>query len=282
MMQLPKQEMVVFLMAAGVYAVAAAVAVIQLRSKKETATRFMVGLVSGAVGLNCAVLVLRAVATKAIPLTGAFESLMVLTIVLGMFYVLMSFGVTQVWFSAAMIWPMLGLMALATLVAEPAAKSPMVATPWVIFHAISMLLGSGALIFSTAAASLFLLSDYMLKQKKVMSVLGRVPNIGWLRLAHTRGLFATLLGMTLGLVSGAGLAIVTAGATGMTWVDWLVDPKIVLIATTWCLLIVILGWHVFAGLSEKAVAYATIVMLFFVIFAVVGVTLFCGTRHVFT
>ena len=282
MMQLPRQELVVFMMAAGLYAAAALTAVVQLRSKKETATRFMVGLVCGAVGLDCVILVLRAVTTKAIPLTGAFESLLVLTIVLGMFYVLMSFGVTQIWFSAVMIWPMLGLMALATLVAEPAVKTQMVATPWVIYHAISMLLGSGALIFSTAAASLFLMSDHMLKHKKVMSVIGRVPNIGWLKQAHKRGLIATLVGMTLGLVSGAGLAIATAGATGMTWTDWIVDPKIVLIATTWCLLIVILSWHCFAGLSEKAVAYATILMLFFVIFAVVGVTLFCGTRHVFT
>lgn len=276
MMQLPTQEMVVFLMAACLYTVAAVMAVVQLRSKKETVTRFIVGSVCAAVCLDCVILVFRAVSIKAIPLTGLFESMLVLIIVLGLFYVLMSFGMTQIWFSAVMIWPMFGLTVLAALVAEPASTATMAVTPWTVFHAISMLLSSCAMIFSTAAASLYLLTDHMLKHKKVMSVLGRVPNIGWLRQAHKRGLITCLVGMTMGLVSGIGLAV------AMDWADWMIDPKIVLIATTWCLLIVILSWHTFAGLSERAMAYATIVMLFFVIFAVVGVTLFCGTQHVFT
>ena len=45
MMKLPTQEMVVFLMAACLYTTAAAMAMMQLRSKKETVTRFMAGLV---------------------------------------------------------------------------------------------------------------------------------------------------------------------------------------------------------------------------------------------
>ena len=276
MMQLPIQETVVFLMAACLYTVAAVMAAVQLRSKKETVTRFVLGLVCAAVCLDGAILVMRAVFIKVIPLTGLFESMLVLIIVVGLFYVLMSLGMTQIWFSAVMIWSMLGLTLLAALVAEPAARTKMPVTPWMVFHAVSMLLGSGALVFSGAAATLYLLSDHMLKQKKVMSVLGRVPNIGWLRHAHKRGLITCLLGMTLGLISGIGLAV------AMGWAGWMVDPKIVLIATTWCLLIVILSWHSFAGLSEKAMAYTTIVMLFFVIFAAVGVTLFCGTEHVFT
>jgi ABC-type uncharacterized transport system permease subunit len=276
MMQLPKQEMVVFLMAASLYTAAAVMAVVQLRSKKETVTRLMTGLVCVAVCLDCLILILRAVSMKAIPLTGLFESMLVLTIVLGLFYVLMSLGMTQIWFSAVMIWPMLGLTLLAALVAEQAAPLKMAVTPWTVFHAISMLVSSCAMIFSTAAASLYLMTDHMLKHKHVMSVLGRVPNIGCLRQAHKRGLITCLFGMTMGLISGIGLAV------AMGWTNWITDPKIVLIAGTWCLLIIILCWHTFAGLSDRAMAYATIVMLFFVIFAVVGVTLFCGTRHVFT
>ncbi len=84
--------------------------------------------------------------------------------------------------------------------------------------------------------------------------------------------------MSLGLISGIGLAVAAATQIDMVWTD----PKIVLIALSWCLLIIILSWHTFAGLSDRAMAYATVVMLFFVIFAVVGVSIFCGTRHVFT
>ncbi|MCF7972573.1 MAG: cytochrome c biogenesis protein [Phycisphaerae bacterium] len=283
MIHLPAKEMVVFLAGACLYAGAAVMAAVQLRSRKETVTRWIVGLVCGAVCLDCAVLVSRAVSIQAVPLTGLFESMLVLTIVLGLLYVLMSFGMTQVWFSAVMIWPMLGLTGLAALVAQPATvPAKMAVTPWMVFHAVSMLLGSSAMIFSTAAASLYLLSDYMLKRKQVMSVLGRVPNIEWLRHANKRGLITCLVGMTMGLVSGIGLAVVASASMGMGWIDWVKDPKIVLIAATWCLLIIILSWHTFAGLSDKSMAYATVVMLFLVIFAVVGVTLFCGTQHVFT
>jgi ABC-type transport system involved in cytochrome c biogenesis permease subunit len=250
--------------------------VVQLRSKKETVTRLMTGLVCVAVCLNCVILIFRAVSIEAIPLTGLFESMLVLIIVLGLFYVPVSLGMTQIWFSAVMIWSMLGLTVLAAVVAEPAALLKMAATPWTVFHAISMLLSSCAMIFATTAASLYLMTDHMLKHKQVMSVLGRVPNIGWLRQAHKRGLIACLFGMTLGLISGIGLAM------AMGWTDWITDPKIVLIAATWCLLILILSWHSFAGLSDRAMAYATLVMLFFVIFAGVGVTLFCGTQHAFT
>ncbi|MCP4450238.1 MAG: cytochrome c biogenesis protein CcsA [Planctomycetes bacterium] len=276
MMQLPIQEMVVFLMAASLCTAAAVMAVVQLRSKKETVTRLMIALVCAAVCLNGVVLIFRAVSLQAIPLTGLFESMLVLIIVVGLFYVLVSLGMAQIWFSAVMIWSMLGLTALAALVAEPAAPPEMVVTPWTVFHAISMLLSSCAMIFATATASLYLMTDHMLKHKNVMSVLGRVPNIGWLRQAHKRGLIACLFGMTLGLISGIGLAV------ALGWTDWMTDPKIVLIAGTWCLLILILSWHSFAGLSDRAMAYATIVMLFLVIFAVVGVAIFCGSRHGFT
>ncbi len=177
MKQLPTQEVIAFLMAGCLYAASALVATLQLRSKKEKVTWFIVGLVCAAVCSNCLLLVFRAVSIGAIPLTGLFESLLVLNLVLGSLYILMSFGMTQVWFSVVMIWPMLGLTILAALVAEPAAKlENMPVTPWTVFHAVSMLLSSGAMIFSTAAASLYLLSDHMLKHKKVMSVLGRVSN----------------------------------------------------------------------------------------------------------
>ena len=283
MMHLPTHEIVVFLTAMVFYGVAAVLATWQLRVPKEAVTRLVVGLVSMSVCLDCVVLIFRAVSIKAIPLTGLFESMLVLTIVLALLYVLMSIGLTQVWFSAVMTWSIFTLALLAALVAEPAAvPTKMAITPWTVFHAISMLLSSGALVFSTATASLYLLSDRMLKQKRVMSILGRVPNVAWLRLANKRSLLTCLVGMTLGLVSGIGLAIVASASMDMGWADWSKDPKIVLIAFSWLLLIVISSWHTWGGLTDKALAYATIVMLFFVIFAVVGVTFFCGTRHVFT
>ncbi len=71
-----------------------------------------------------------------------------------------------------------------------------------------------------------LLSAGRLKQKKVMKVLGRVPNIEKLKRLNIFGLKACFVLVTFGLVNGFGLAIVKSTAIQMRILDWLIDAKI--------------------------------------------------------
>ncbi len=83
--------------------------------------------------------------------------------------------------------------------------------------------------------------------------------------------------LTFGLVSGIGLSISYKWALGA----WLTDPKIVLIQIVWLLLGVILVLWKTIKLKEKSIAYMTLVAFALILFAVVGTSVFCGTRHNF-
>ncbi len=86
--------------------------------------------------------------------------------------------------------------------------------------------------------------------------------------------------MTFGLAGGIGLAA-TSASLNMTAVDWLTDPKIVLIALAWLLLGSILALWRTVKLREKTIAYATLVAFALILFAVVGTSVFCNTEHDF-
>jgi len=282
MWQLPAPEMTVFLISGLLYVAAGIVGLIQLSPKGKPCARALMPLICLGVCLQAVVLVFRAVDIKAIPLTGLFESMLVLTIVLSLIYIFLSIAIPQVWFGSIMAWTILVLVVLAAVVARPASVATKVAaTPWVVFHAIAMVLSSALIVFATASAFLYLLSRHRLKHKQVMTVLGRVPNLEWLRRANRIGLKGCFVAQTVGLACGIGMAAVQSVALDMGFADWMTDPKIVLIAIAWVLLLLILCLRRLAGISDKVIAYITLLLFFLIIFASVGVAVFCGTKHVF-
>ena len=190
---LPIPEMIIFAFVVVIYLAAGIVGILQLATGGEKYKRFLIPLVSLAVTLEAVVLIFRAVAIKAIPLTGLFESMIVLTIVFGMIYLFFSIAIQQVWFGSVMVWVILGLVLMAGLVAEPASEPDSIAaTPWAIAHGITMILGGASTVFATANSFLYLLGSNRLKSKKVMLVLGRVPNIEKLERMILLGIRAAL------------------------------------------------------------------------------------------
>jgi len=282
MLNLPLHEMILWTLVIVIYSGAAVVGVVQLLGESRRYSRYLVPLmVSGAV-LEAAVLVARAVTIKAVPLTGIFESLVVLTMVFVLAYLFLGTTVHRVWFGSLVVWVILGLVILAAMVAEPASTAQEAAsTPWAIAHAIAMILGGAAATLATASAVLYLLGRHKLKQKKVLQVLGKVPNIERLQRMNMLSLRACFVLMSLGLASGIGLATISSSLNMTGW-DWATDPKIVLITAVWVLLGLVLVLCRSAKLKERTVAYVTIVAFALILFAVVGTSVFCGSGHKFT
>ncbi|MHC4509216.1 MAG: cytochrome c biogenesis protein CcsA [Planctomycetota bacterium] len=246
-------------------------------------TVILLPLVSLALTLEAVILVFRAVEIKAVPLTGLFESMIVLTIVFGLTYLFLSIAIQQVWFGSVMVWVILALVLLAGIVAEPAAQAHAAAsTPWAIMHAIAMILGGAAAMLAMASAVLYLFARRKLKQKDLLGVLGKVPNVEKLERMNLFGLKSCFVLITFGLVSGMGLVAATSTSLDMTAHDWLTDPKIVLVAVVWLLLGAILALWKTVKLKEKTIAHVTIVAFALILFAVVGTSVFCGTGHDFT
>lgn len=279
---LPLRETVIFVLVVAIYLAAAVVGVLQLRSRGEKYRRLLLPLISLALTLEAVILVFRAVAIKAVPLTGLFESMIVLTIVFGLTYLFLSIAIRQVWFGSVMVWIILALVLLAGIVAEPAAQARAVASrPWAIVHAVAMILGGAAAMFAMTSAVLYLFARRKLKQKDLLGVLGKVPSIEKLERMNLMGLKFCFVLLTFGLVSGVGLVATTSTSLNMTALDWLTDAKIILVALVWLLLGAILALWKTVRLKEKTIAHVTIVAFALILFAVVGTSMFCGTGHDF-
>lgn len=283
MLHLPPIERLIFISVVLVYAAAAIVAIRQLSSASKKSRFILISLIALGVCLQALMLVFRAVDIKAFPLTGLFESMMFLSIVFGIAFLFLSIVISQIWFSSVMTWIMLFIVLLGAKVAAPASEVYEAAkTPWAIAHGLAMTLGAAMIAYSTASAWLFLIAHKRLKNKQVMKVVGRMPNVEKLRQMNVFGIEACFVLVSFGLFTGLGLAVVQAGVSEMSLVHWLIDPKIILMIAAWVLLGVILGLRVFMRLSGKATAYLTMIACFLIIFAIVGVALFCGTKHTFS
>jgi len=275
---LPTPEIIVFLSAVLIHLVAAIVGILQLLADGRKYKRFLSPLVSVAVALEVVILIFRGVALKAIPLTGLFESMIVLTIVFGLIYLFFSIAIVQVWFGSVMAWVILTMIVMAGIVARPASEpDALAATPWAVAHGIAMILGGASIIFATASAFLSLLGRGKLKRKEVMQVLGKVPNIEKLERMNLFGVRAGFVLLTIGLVSGFGLAFML----GKGLFAWLVDGKVVSIIVAWILLGIILVSNRLFLLKGKMRAYLTAVVFVLVLFAILGVTILGATQHNF-
>lgn len=278
MLKLPLPEMIIFCFVTVVYIAAAIIGILQLLSRGQQYKRFLSPLVSLAVVLEAVILIFRAVSIKALPLTGLFESMIVLTIVFGLVYLFFSIAIQQVWFSSIMVWIILVLIVMAGIVAAPASEPlEIAATPWAVVHGISMILGGASIMFAAASSFLYLLGKHRLKSKKVMKVIGRVPNIEKLELMSLFGIKLGFVLTTIGIIGGLGLVSIS----GKSIVAWLLDPKVICIMAAWVLLGIILIFNHVLALKGKARAYLTIVVFVFIVFAILGVTILGTTQHNF-
>jgi ABC-type uncharacterized transport system permease subunit len=281
MFDLPFPEMALFILVVVICLAAAIVGIIQLFKQGEKLRRSLLALVSLAVTLEAVILIFRAIAIKAVPLTGLFESMIVLTIVFGLIYLFLSIAIHRVWFNSVMVWVMLFLVLLSGIVAKPPSQAHKESsTPWAIAHAIAMILGGVSAILAATSAVLYLYAQRKLKQKKLLPILGKVPNIEKLERMNLFGLKSCFVLMTFGLASGIGLAA-TSTSLNMTAIDWLTDSKIVLITVVWLLLGTIMVLWKTVKLKKKTIAYVTLVAFALILFAIVGTSIFCGTGHNF-
>jgi ABC-type uncharacterized transport system permease subunit len=283
MLGLPIIETSILLGMLGVYLAAAVVGVRQISGGADKYGRLIISLVALGVSLESVILIFRAVEIQDFPLTGLYESMMVLTIALGLTFLFLSIAIKQVWFGSVMVWIIFLMALLSASVAQPAGRLQVaVRTPWIAAHGLAMVLSAAAMAFAAGVAALFLLSRWKLKHKQIAELIGRVPNIERLQGMNISCLRVCLVLLTFGLVSGAGLAMVKSAVLGVSGIEWLMDPKIVLIAAVWLLLAVILVLHRVIPISGKMTAWLTVAASFLILFALVGTAIFCGTKHDFS
>jgi ABC-type uncharacterized transport system permease subunit len=278
MFDLHALEAILLLLIVAVHAAAGTLAALQLVRKHRRYEFLLVPCILAAVVLDAALLVLRGVSIRTVPLTDLFDSLVALALVFGVLYLLMTSAVEQVWFGSVMVWGILGMVLAAALVARPASRPQDVArTPWAVAHAGLMILATASIMFAAATSALYLLGSYRLKHKAISLVLGRIPNMETLARMNRLGVRIGFVLLTVGIVTGLRLSSLDIGIA-----RWLADSKVICILVAWGLLGAAVILDRFGLLRVKARAYVTIAAFGLVMVAIVGVTVAGATRHRFS
>lgn len=282
MFELMPLERRLFLVILLLSAISSVVAHVQIVKGDGRYRHLSMAFASVQIVLGAVLLILRAVSIKAFPITGVFESMLILMVFIGITFLALSAFIQQVWFLSAMAWVLCAIAFLAAVVAKPANELQEAArTPWVIVHALAMALSGAMIVFAAGMSGLFLLSRQRLKNGRFLSLFGKMPPIEKLEQLTLLGLRLCFAALTFGLVSGVGLVAVKSAGLGMTLGDWLTDSKIVMIAIAWLVLLGTLILRRVLGFSGKMVAQATLVICFLILFAFIGSTIFCKSGHDF-
>ncbi len=282
MFELMPLERRLFLVILLLSAISSVVAHVQIVKGDGRYRHLSMAFASVQIVLGAVLLILRAVSIKAFPITGVFESMLILMVFIGITFLALSAFIQQVWFLSAMAWVLCAIAFLAAVVAKPANELQEAArTPWVIVHALAMALSGAMIVFAAGMSGLFLLSRQRLKNGRFLSLFGQMPPIEKLEQLTLFGLRLCFAALTFGLVSGVGLVAVKSAGLGMTLGDWLTDSKIVMIAIAWLVLLGTLILRRVLGFSGKMVAQATLVICFLILFAFIGSTIFCKSGHDF-
>lgn len=282
MVQLPVPERILFL-GILIAAIAAAVLGYRLRIRDDVRIRLylraVVALMSSLAGV---LLVFRAVSIRGFPLTGIFESMIFLLILLGITFIFSSLFLHHAWFASGMAWGLLALVALAATVARPASTLQKEAqTPWIAVHALSMILAGVLIVFSAVMAVLFLYSSRCLKDKRILALFGKMPSLEKLEDLNLRGLQFSFVALSFGLITGIVLAIVKSSSLNMTVHDWITDSKIVMTLLAWSIMLLTLLLKFGLAVRGKALARMTLIVCFFLVFAFIGSTILCKSGHDF-
>jgi len=279
MFELGTIEIILFVCAAALYLSASVAGVLQLRKTGENTGWLVTLFVISALAFEMILLVFRAIEIKAIPLTGLFESMLVLTAIFATVFLVLRLAFTQVWFSSITVWGITAMMLLTAFVAEPAAEPvKLAATPWAIAHGVAMILAGVAVVFSQVCNLLRIIAVRKLKNKQICQVIGRIPNIEKLDKMTLSAIQIGFVLLTFGLVSGLGLVLFIKADI----IKWLIDPKVISTITAWALLGVVLALDHFGILRAKIRGYIVTIAMLLIFFAILGVAILGITQHSFS
>lgn len=282
MFQLPLAEQVIFWVVLLLGLAAALAGIFQLRKGAALNGLLLSHLLAVTLLLEAGLLILRASEKGAIPLTGLFESLLVLTLVFGVMYLIFGVFIRQVWFGSIASWVILVLLVLTALAAEPAeGMRDTVPQPWALAHGMAMALGGAMTMLGAAAAILYLVGHRRLKHGQFSKVLGVVPNLENLKRLNRWALRIAFVFFSLGLVTGIGMAGLLARREEIEVGQWLGDPRLLGAAAVWLMVGLLLLGEAVHLVQFRTAAILTLLILAVLILGVIFRTSMKGA-HDFT
>ncbi len=155
------------------------------------------------------------------------------------------------------IFPLVFVMTLVGALRNPVSawSNPAIRSTWLTAHVVASLLGYAALLFTAAAAVVYLLQERQLKRKSPSSFYRILPPLGTLDDLITKSLGAGFAFITIGIVIGSIWAFVEHGTR------WIGDRSIAISFVTWIVYLALVFFRVTAGWRGRKTAILSIVAL---------------------
>jgi len=278
---LPIPERLLLLSVILLYFACAVIGFFGAKSKLARLSPLLTHFFSISVVLEALILVFRATTIRGNPLTSLFDSMLVLTIVFGLIYLIFSMFIRQVWFGSVMSGLVFCMIIFTAVVAQPTAVGiANIAAPWTISHVISMSIGEAMIFVSAASSYLYLMANYRLKQKKLDKVITLIGNLEKTQTVIWIGMLVAFISITFGLVSGVGMALINVtNGKGAGPASFFLELDIILLILAWGLCGTgSVGQH-FVTFKNRSKAYIALAAFALIVMAIC--TRVFSTQHAF-
>jgi ABC-type transport system involved in cytochrome c biogenesis permease subunit len=156
------------------------------------------------------------------------------------------------------VFPLVFVLSLIAALRNPVSGWPSeaVRNAWLTVHIVLILLGYAALLFTAAAATVYLIQERELKRKQSLSRYRILPPLGTLDELISKSLAAGFTFITAGIIVGSVWAFVEHGTR------WLGDSRITISFITWAIYLALVFFRVSAGWRGRKAAILAIIALF--------------------
>jgi ABC-type transport system involved in cytochrome c biogenesis permease subunit len=238
------------------YSVGLLHAILTLVRGREQMFRPALGAFGLAAVFHFVSIVERGIASGRCPIGTTFETLSMCAFLVSALFLFIHWRYRAEGLSA-FIFPLVFMMALVGSLAGPVGEwsSPEVRNAWLTAHIAMVMLGYAALVFTAAAALLYLAQERDLKRKKQRTLPFRLPPLATLDELISKSMALGFAFITLAIVLGTVWAFVELKTA------WLADPKILISFATWGIYLAMVFFRVTAGWRGRKAALLVVVAL---------------------
>jgi len=242
--------------AAGLYSVGLLDAILTVLRRQQSLFRIALGAFGMAAVFQLVSIVDQWMALGQFPVSDIFQTMSFCAWVITVAFLTLYYRYKASSLSV-FIFPLVFLMTLVGALKSQSSSwsNPTIRSTWLVIHVVLSLLGYAALLFTAAAAVVYLIQERQLKRKSVSAVYRALPPLGTLDELISRSL-------------GAGFAFVTAGIViGSIWASkemgssWIGNSSIAISFVTWAVYLALVFVRVGAGWRGRKTAILSIVAL---------------------
>ncbi|NOY82185.1 MAG: cytochrome c biogenesis protein CcsA [Kiritimatiellaeota bacterium] len=248
-------ELLLDIVAGGLYAVAAVLAVAHMRKPGKHRERAIMVLATVCSICLLAALVLHGFRISRFPVFGRFEASAWYALAITGAYLYVGFRHEILRTVSAVLFPYVTIIVFLGATAVTANPNPnlQAASPLLALHVIAAFTGYGLFTLESVLAVAYLVQDRSLRRKRFGPLVKRLPSLETLD-----QVMFELIGPAFGLFTlsiGIGIILAHLNKWGVRWVT---DPKVVMTGATWVVYAILFYLQRTAGHHGRRIAYVTV------------------------